>query len=454
MSISLRKNSHKSTWKILLLILLVSVGGLLTAWFVAKQTAKNSLLKLRQELTAKGIPVDDESLVSLHRSQCSDENSSQWMNALDAIGEKELKQKFDRLVIAQDRGRYCQASNSWPEQPMVEQQLVQHAEIIERLLELAQDNRPVYMPIRFQSLDTLFRYAQFAGDAADVLVVEAIIAARNLEPEREFRAINAMLGCSIAISGELGMRSQYNTLQIHKKAIQQIQNAIKWNRLNAEQIELLKQRLAISWDIKQILSLGFQGEVGMMIPPKRGQVMSQYFSAPMIPVLEHAGIVDRAAVKYATSIEKALELDFTDRKQLVKQVAEIQLAMFEEKPPFDLDQLFYRSLSPTTSAVIQEQMFCDLAVIAISIRQFEHKRGRLPDSLSDLESLGVDLQQYKSVDGSTPLYRLLEPVEQSVSRCRAVLWSFDFEKEDAISPKPPEPQAAEAMPLWWSWEIK
>lgn len=463
MSNSLQKRTVKSVWMILFSFMFLCCSGLLTAWFISKRSASRALEAKLQQLGSKGIPIDDAAMTAYHHSLSSDENATQWVLILETIASQSFRSDCAGLPIVSDTALPIPPlGKPWNEQPAVEKFLQNHTDTINGLIDLAQNNGPVRMPIKFNSASTLLPYTQNSRDAVRIVQLEALVAARQGDAEREFRAINAMFGCAIAIHGEPIIISQLVAMAIQGMAITQLQDAVQFNRLGSKHYEQLMARIAPLSSIRQSFTVAFNGHLGMTNGIVDESTL-QWNHGKWAPLLVKSGIAERAALKYALRIEETLDAPVDDLKAFREYMQGLDAKLNQKKSSFDIElkivQSFANFSSNFTTALIRRKTSSDLAILAISIRQFEQAHGRLPENLSELESQGIQLEQFKAVDGSVPNYQLFDSTSQASRNCRAMLWSFDFEKESAISPTPPQPATIDQpnpkeASQWWHWKFE
>lgn len=463
---------------VLLGMVLFCCGGSFTTLMVSRYSSERSLQEKLEQLSAKGIPVDDASVAALHETLTSKENVDVWIGILDKLASQNFTDACQNVpIVGSNENPIPKIGDPWSDEALVEQFLSQNADTMKQLLDVAQDNGYVRYPIEFKSFRTLLPYTTSTRIAARMLMLEAILAARSGDNSREFRAINAMFGCAISVRGEPIMSSQLVSLAIHGMAINRLQMAVEANRLSPEQLSILRARLAPFSEIKQAYTISLQGLLGSAIPAFRDPAGIDPKFARLSKLVVSSGIADRSARKYADRIEEALEIPTDNLHNFIAdcQTWENQLSgggMLQQMEDA-ISQQYSPALSSFGSALVRYKMMNDLATLAIAARQYEMANGQLPTSLEELKTQGIDLSLFQCVDGNLPLYLLVDSASPSTDSSppvgsskpsRAILWSFNPQKttnnpNPSLSPTPPSKTDNQVGPAeegdlnWWRWDL-
>ncbi len=474
MSQILRRKSFRWLTFVVFGMVLFCCGVPTTMFYFSKNMARRSLEDKLEQLAAKGIPVDDASITEFHHNLSSTENADKWISIIDRLSSKSFSEQSTNLpIVGNNQNPIPKHNEPWADQAAVEQLMSQYADTMKQLIELAQDNGPVRYPIQFQSYNTLLPYTQNTRTAARMLLLEATLAARSGDADREFRAINAMIGCSLSLRGEPSLISQLVVIATHGMAIKCLQSAVIDNRLSAEQLATLRARLVPYSDIKHAYSVGLKGELGAAIPAfNNPSILLSPQMTQLGKFMVESGFTDRAARDYAIRIEEALEIPTDNLQQFIAD-CEAWESQFANGGMMDqMQNSLMRQVSPSLSALaaalVRNKMMNDLATLAIATRQYEFASGKLPKQLEDLQSQGIDLKQFQCVDGSLPLYLLADnttaPASSDGKASRAILWSFNPQvttqnPKPALKPTPPDkftidPSRGETELNWWRWDFE
>jgi hypothetical protein len=269
-----------------------------------------------------------------------------------------------------------------------------------------------------------------------------------------------MYGCAIALQGEPLIISNLVSLAIAGMANSQLQSGILRNRFSQEQLAVLRQRILQSSDLRAC-SRALKGEVGLALKSiKQMQSFDNTVQPLFAKLLVHSGMADRVALRYVEIFETASQFPTEDLMQWRLLMAGLEQpanpGTFLAGRTNRLVSAFMPSFSAYTGAQIRHKMASNMSLLAIAIRQFEHKQGRLPTELSQLSEFDIDLSKFHMVDGNIPAYRLLTTSQTTEST--AVLWGFNPQPtaenaNPSLLPEPPLP-SEEGYNAIWLWEFK
>lgn len=468
------KRLKSPRWSAIAMLGLIFCVGSSTTWWIFRTTAERSLNEKLKSLAAKGLPIDDASTAMLHRELTSAEHLDEWLTVLHTLSSKDYESSSSSLpIVGTVESPIPQPSEPWQEEAQAEQLMQQYAVVVKSLLELSQDNGPVRFPVEFNSVNTLLPYTQNMRAAARILQLESILAARAGDAVREFRAINGIIGCALAIRGEPFFVSQLVSFAIHGIAIRNIQSAVESNRLTAEQLAKLRARLSPFSDIRSPFITSLKGELGTATVALRNPGMQEGLLdkpfASASKLIFHSGLGDRTARKHAERLEAAIEIQTEDLQSFLADcenwVQDNDSGSLVRRLEDSLGQYCSPGLSNFSTTLVRTKMSNDLAILAIATRQFEIANGHLPARLNELESQGLDLTQFHCLDGSLPGYLRSDSIASDSESGRAILWSFDPRpSSDNPTPKlpsspPPKVEKTrnkqvEFEPLQWRWDLQ
>jgi hypothetical protein len=449
------KRLKSPRWSAIAMLGLIFCVGSSATWWIFRTTAERSLNEKLRSLSDKGLPIDDASTAMLHRQLTSAENLDQWLTVLNTLSSKDYESRSSSLpIVGTDESSIPQPVEPWQEEAQAEQFMQQFDIAVKSLLELSQDNGPVRFPIQFNSVNTLLPYTQNMRAAARILQLESVLAARAGDAEREFRAINGIIGCALANRGEPFFVSQLVSFAIHGMAIRQIQSAVESNRLTTEQFAKLRARLSPFSDIRSPFIASLKGELG---------------TASASKLILHSGLGDRTARKHAERLEAALEIQTKDLQSFLADcenwVQDSDSGGLVRRLEDSLGQYCSPGLSNFSTTLVRVKMSNDLAILAIATRQFELTNGQLPSGLNELESQGIDLTLFHCLDGNLPGYVRSDSIGLDSETGRAILWSFDprpsSDNPTLNLPASPPPKTEksrnkqvefEALP--WRWDLQ
>ena len=453
---------------------LIFCVGSSTTWWIIRTTAARSLNEKLSSLAAKGLPIDDASTAMFHRELTSAEHLDEWLTVLNTLASKDFVSSCSSLpIVGSGESSIPLPGEPWQEEAQAEQFMQQYSTVMKSLLELSQDNGPVRFPLEFNSVNTLLPNTQNMRAAARILQLESILAARVGDAEREFRAINGIIGCALANRGEPFFVSQLVSFAIHGIAIRDIQSAAESNRLTAEQLAKLRARLSPFSDIRSPFITSLKGELGTATTALRNPGMQEGLLdkpfASASKLIFHSGLGDRTARKHAERLEAALEIQTEDLQSFLADcenwVQQNDSGSLVRRLEDSLGQYCSPGLSNFSTTLVRTKMSNDLAILAIATRQFEFANGHLPAGLLELESQGLDLTQFHCLDRNLPGYVRNESTTSDSDASRAILWSFE-PKPSSDNPVPKLPSSpppriektrnkqVEFEPLQWRWDLQ
>jgi hypothetical protein len=455
----------KSPWIrwILLTFPIVLIGGCLAGVVVLRTTANSNLEAKLKELSAKGFSVDNDSAAAIHQQASSTKDQETWISVLDAFNTTAINQECKSLPVVGNGPEVPPLGQEWVEQVEVEEFLAKHADSLKQLVSISQDNGPVNLPIQFKSVATLLPYTQNMRTVARVLILEANLAARAKDSEREFRAINAMFGCSMALKGEPIIVSNLVSIAIAGMAQAQLQSAILGDRLGVDHLDKLQSRVVLTAD-PQAFPFALRGEAGLFVSTIRNLQGDSLESPLSSKAMAAVGIGDLAALRYLELIESASEVPtdnlqmFRDSMANIEQSFQANQSMLAA-PATKMAAQILPAFGAASNAQIRIKMSSDLCILAMAIRRYEKSHGQLPDELSQLSELGIDLSKFKMVDGNLPKYQLTnDSPESALGSGRAVLWGLNPQPtstnpQPSLSPVPPA-SPSESSEMIWVWGFK
>ncbi len=452
----LHKKPIRAVWILMFLVMFCCFSGTLTTWFVAKRTAQTALAKKLDELKARGIPIDDQSMAEYHASLTSDENASELASLIDFISSPTFKADCSGLPIVSDKGPVIPPMGAaWQEQPAVEQLLTKHQQSISRLIEIFQENGPIRFPIQFNATKTLLPHTNLRT-VKQVLALEAQIAARKGDAQREYRAINALIGCSLALRGEPTLVSQVSSLSAGLEARIHLKSAVQANRLLPKHYERMRQRISLLSDIGHPFRVGLTGELGLTTQAITDPQTLRDQAGTWAALAAHSGIADRAAYRYADYLERLIKVDTHNLRLFLNEVYSLEA---DSEPTFafatQLTELYTPNADAFAEILVRHKMANDLAILSLATRQFENEYKRLPHSLSELSAVGIQIDRFRALDGSIPNFQVLKNSEDNQFKIRAVIWSFNSDNTRVMSPiMPGLSDAEDDGTFWWHWDLR
>lgn len=446
---------------------IVLCGGVGVWWFGRNAVAQAKLDEEIAKLQDRGLPVDDQTMADFHSRLTDDLYTAKWLEVVRVMQGEEFRNRAKALPVLgpdsqlpklEKRGTDVAGFNPWPDQGKVEQFLTDYSDTVGLINEIAISDRPVRFPIKFESFNTLLDNTQAMREVARVLILEHEVAIRTGDAQREYDAIQSLLGTSIAVRGEPIMVSQLVSVAIHGIAVGAIQKSVRWGNMSPDQLSKILERLEVFEDHKTFLTNALAGERAMALPvfENPGSISDNSAANSLgsrpIDALMYLRLLqkfeDAVTEDLSTLIETSdqLEADFN----LQMNSANI-LARFDGL----LTSLVTPAISAYVNAVVRSVMANHLARTGIAVRIFQLQNEQLPNSLSQLSELPFDLSANVALDGNNFGYRTTET--------GAVLWGYDIQKQTKLQPGssvPSDPPATDSDGGFgsanegWVWEFR
>lgn len=412
---------------------LILCGGVGVWWFGRNAVAQAKLDEEIEALRAAGLPYDDRSMAQYHSKLTDDFYTAKWIEVTSVVSSEEFGSASKDLPILGNADEVPPPGQPWGQQAEVEQFLTDSAGIVKLVHEISQSDMPVRFPIMFDSYNTLLENTQAMRNVARLMKLEHEVALRAEDGEREYQAIQSLLGTSIAVRGEPIFVSQLVSIAMHGIAIDAIQKSVRYGNMSDEQWKNVAERLKIFDNYKDTLEQSYAGERAMALPifqdPTRMAEVSQNatFGARPIDALYYLRIMERME-----SVEKEdLNTLLVETERLDQEFStELTEANFLTKLDTILTGLTVPALGAYSSAFVRQVLQNRFAKLGIAIRRYQLQQGKLPESLSDLNEIGIDPGDMQALGGDSFGYSKIDASETAdatdATEDGAVLWGYDY----------------------------
>lgn len=431
-------------------------GGCLALWVGRNRVADAELQARLEERKQAGLPFDHASLAEFYRQRTKVEDAPRWQVVFDQMGASQFLADAQAMPVLGTGAEIASPGETWLEQPSVEAFLSKYRVTLDEILELGKSNDPVQFPVQFSSQDSVLELAQQLRPVARMLVLQRRVCQRSGDAAGQYNAINAMIGCSLALRGDPVIITQMTGAAIHGMMIGELRDAVERDELTAEQLTLLAERLRIFDDFRSPYQAAMQGEIGLILPRLQNPTleMEDGPSAPTIPFLSRS----RGAVTLLDLFKRANDnAEGASLPEFAKATWQFQLdseAYLEEAGWLaKLDSLMAVTAVPAMTAfgdvVVRQATQNRMALIGIAARQYEDANGTLPGSLAELEELGISPEMRLTGIGQEFGYRLQE--------AGAALWSYDPQgrmQDLEVPSEPPEVNLeSDFRSKSWVWRL-
>ena len=459
----------RATWIVLGCLIgvpLILCGGVMLWWMGRNAAAQAKLDEKVIALSDRGMPVDDRTMTEFHATLTDDLNTARWLEVIQLVESKEMNDLVRNFPVMGIGPEIPAFGQPWEQQDEVAAFLDKFKTTVDEIHVIAKSDVPVRFPIDFQSFDTLLPNAQGMRGVARLLMLEHAVAIRTADSQREFDAINSILGTSIALRGEPIVVSTLVSIALHGIAVSTIQESCEHGNLTDAQLKALDDRLRIFDDYKAEFRNALAGERAMALPvfqdPGRAQQDMPNIGARPIDALYYLSLIG--------SLEEASDNDLngiiqagTDFQIKLEELAESQgmLGKFDTI----LTSLVTPAMGAITNAFVRDGMSNRLTRLGIGVRRYQLAKGAYPATLADLEEIGIDTSSLNALDDN--------PFGYSVADGKVTLWGYDlaasvtFQPNMAVPATPPplppavrtpEEESADASKFeinkTWVWQLQ
>ncbi|MEZ6092340.1 MAG: hypothetical protein R3C05_30925 [Pirellulaceae bacterium] len=439
---------------------LLMCGGLATWWMGRSAVARKELDRRIAQLQSDGLPVDDASLATYYDQLADSENAAAWIELITYFESDAFTSRIQTFPIIGMGDDPPAPDVQWRDEEAVVALLNDLKPKIEQLQSLTATSRTVRFPRQFESFNTLLPHVQSMRQLSRLMMLEHVIALREGDAQRDFRAIQSMLGLSTIMRDDPILISQFLRLALHGVGVDALHETLRYGDLNARQLQSISDQLATFEDVYTPLRQAINGERALALSliqnpgqhpdllPNSGQVLRTLSSRP-IDALFYLDQLDDYA-KFRTT---SLDAFFADTQQWEEDFQhQIQTESALEGFDHILTKLTFPAFTAFSFAHVRHAMLNRLAIVAVAIEQFKQRTGGFPSDLDAIESSSLRLDDLKPIGSDRFGYRLTER--------GAVLWAYDFdgaindpEKLQVPINPPPTEGEVNAQNRIWVWRF-
>jgi hypothetical protein len=442
-------------------ILLAIVGFLVIAG--RERAAKRKLDARVQKIAAQGLPVDNETMLNFANSLTSKEDTKDWLAVLGELTSEGFSKSTDGVPIfdpkATDELIVPAPGQIWLDEKVTRDFLAKWNSLFGKVSRLSMKQlEPGTKPVRFlkefDSLNTLLPQTQNMRTAARLLLLNGQVAVFDRNSAKTRMNIEALLGCSRTVSGEPLLVSQLVCVSIEGMGVGLLRSALEQDVLSEKDLMALLPRMLDGIDIRTEWKLAIQGERAMILPlfehPELINANLRWLPGRYTDTLHFLDLMDQVLA--------VPDADFDEFHAGLEKVEQDFRRNFEGNLIQRFDSVVTSLTTPAVTsmggAFIRDAMQRRMAAIAISIRLYEKRNGRMPASLEDLKSL--ELGELK-LDPAALQPLGGKPFGYKVEDKQALLWGFDPKQAPSTPAEPPS--TADGSPnsvvnKRWTWTLE
>jgi hypothetical protein len=435
---------------------LVFCGGIAVWWFGRNAVAQQELDRRVAELQTRGLPVDNQSLAAYHEQLTDDLNTAQWIQVIGVLSGEEFRNQVASLpILGSGNPPPSDLSVPWPEKAAVENVLSDYADTLAQIHRLAESDKPVRYPIKFESFDTLLENTQATRTVARLLQLEHEVALRNGDAASQYQTISSMLGLSASLRGEPLVVSNLVSIALHGVAISALQKSLVSGQLEDDQLQRLAERMEQFGDYQETTKAALAGERAMALP-----IFADPGGMRAPDALGVLGSRSIDALYYLTLLEDLEETISADPNSALQAGQQFETAFaarthWLEKMDSMMTSLVAPALSTYLNAVVRGVLLNRLALLAIEVQRYKNRHGTFPASIDQLAEDGVDIDALVALDG--------KPFGYSAADQQAILWGYNLADQPQLTPlqgvpdAPPQATSGAAnaeVIAPWIWQLK
>ena len=358
-----------------------------------------------QRLVSLGMPTSDESARQAFREFTSAEAAQVWAEVLyiDRNLDRGVQSELDEDDPDEAPNRFI-PGGPWPEEARVAYYLDHMRPVIARIYEACDLPKPTWQPLEFRGFSTLLEPLQASRNVTRILAMEAKHAAYHREAERALRAITAQADVAEAFDWSIGMVSElvHNALVMHH--FESIWLTLGTDLWDADQLsELLGQveeptfsneRWVRTMSFERGLLLGsMTGDGSLLGNSGEDEILQRLFSVPTVR---------------AEYLRFAREWEQMGADGLANVLALSQDSVADAVARNSFLDVITPALHSYAKSYERLEKQRRLTRTALGMRQFYLQNQAWPERLSELESVGLDTDDYTMQSGNRFVWREVE----------------------------------------------
>ena len=452
------KSSKRSCLFLLFLIFgvlpisLLALGLLL--WFGREASGSRRLKTRIATLAKQGYPHDDATAESFYKDRTDPTNTDAWLEIIETVKSDDFGASINGipfLGVTDEPPRELDAV--WREEQIARDFLAKWKSLSSEALRLSMDAKPVRFPIVFDSFNSIDQN-RLTGlrQIARLINLQGFVAMRDGNSAGVRDAVGGLLGLSRVNSGEPMVVSHLVSMAIDGMAIGLLKDAIQFDTLSEADLNFLLPRTLALSNIGKDWETAFAGERALALPLFTDRKLAKS-AGVFLPFAN-----SRDAILYIDLIDSLLDQPTDDLQEFKARLRDVDNNLSSKRGISwltQLDSIMTMQTAPAVSAsgdaFIRRAIQHRIAALAIGLRLYEDRHGKLPSSLKDLSGLPMNLEQVSPSKVQSFGYSFEKP--------NARLWGGTFQDAFAIPTEPPKiDQGSEETDrtgaAFWSWELR
>lgn len=392
---------HKTAILVLMLSLpIVLCGGLVAWWFGRQAAAHEQVEKMRADIRARGLPLDNMSMMEFRARTMSHEKTARWTTVLRRIESEEfVKSRTDIPVLGLGmEPPDVQPGKPYPESDKVRELLDRWSDLRRELHDITEGSGAIWTDIDVHGHSTLLPLPQSTRSVARLLELEHRDAIARDDRDQAYHSLLALIGTARSLELEPFWIVQVIHTAMLERLLDRLKQSVALDLLDDNQLRKILSQLKPLDDF----SIGYR----LTITGERAIVQPMYddlkdYGDYDVPALSEIG---NRRIDALTSLLWAAEAELVDTTDLTTFFIESAAFNDQLNASFKnasrlrqmdtaLTSVLVPDMQSYSERIVRTAMMLRIAKLAIGLRLFEHQNGTWPDSLGRLtvDQIGVDL---------------------------------------------------------------
>lgn len=385
-----------------LLVMIVGLGYVALGEWNAYRECQRRILQYQVERR----PFDNVSMAAIYRERTYLEGAEVWNEILDSASTLSFGDAMP-LVAAKELPLELDPEAAWEDEAAVASYLDRMEPLFQLLKSAEQYPRPVRVFIQFDGLETLLENVQGSVRVMRILMLDFEWACYRGETERALRDLRWMQMTTEAFDANLCMVAEMGVVRNRLMMVQTIGRSLAHCRWSNEQLETLRKDMEKTYYSEVRWRHMMESEKALVFAslatPSPGIAEASRNFLPLLPSgkLEILEMYDR----FAELGKSPLDTLRWNCEQLDRQLA-LESRRWSINGAEIWRNLVRMNMSSVAGTPIQEENSRRWLVTGIALCQFKRQHGKFPNSLTELESMGVSRATITTVQGEYLGYEL------------------------------------------------
>ena len=401
-----------------------------------RETVASGELKAKiDELRRDGEPFDDDTMAKYFEKNAHKEGTAAWSEiqaltqAANAISDNLPWVGTGTLPFDLRPG------SDWPDEPRVAEFLHEVRPLIQRIAKADEFPKPVWMPIRFNGINTLLEEAQLSRSVGRIVYLDAIHALYHKDDNRALEAIHSLRTVAEAFDWDFCMVANLVSMAVRGMHLDAIRQSLSMDVWNEKQLDDLSHQVKKPYEVAKTWKATLAGERGFAYPildnPRMLQDSRNSPTNPLLwlPVTPSTRLAVLRAYEDFQHCADAGDVGIHAR-------AKEASAKYFESRSLGLSSFFLGMMLPAITSYAEafdrDETMRRLTYTAIAVKRFQMKNQRWPKSLSELSDIGLVSTNWTTADGQTFGYEMGEEM--------AYLWSYGSSDKKSVPKERPSPE--------------